>query len=208
MSETAKNRNNPFENDKIKYVTKIAVLSAIAMLISKLEIPLWFAPGFYKLDFSVVFVLLGGFALGPLAAISVTVMKNLLKLLFFGTQTNYLGELADVVMLVLFSVTAALIYKRRKSIKGAVAGMAAGVAVMTAGACAFNYFILIPAFAKLFFGGDIDAIIGMGTALNSRITGLRSLIVYATAPFNLFKGIVCSLVTFLLYKRVSKILHL
>ena len=202
-----KTKKNPLANDKVKYVAKIAVLAAVAMLISKLEVPLWFAPSFYQLDFSAVFVMLGSFSLGPVSGILITVLKNLLKLAVFGTTTSFVGELADVVMLVLLCVPAAIIYKRRKSIKTAVIGMLAGIVCMTVGACLFNYFVLIPFFAKLYHM-EVDAIVSMGTALNPRVTTLRQLIVFITAPFNLFKGTACSLVTFLLYKRVSKILHL
>ena len=200
-------RKNLFGDDRVKYIVKIAVLSAIAMLISKLEVPLWFAPNFYKLDFSAVFVLLGSFALGPVAGILISVLKNLLKVLIFGTATSFVGELADIVILVLLCVPAALIYKRRKSILNAVIGMLVGILCMTVGGCLFNYFVLIPFYAKL-FEMDVDTIVSMGSALNSRVTDLRSLIVLITAPFNLFKGTACSLVTFLLYKRVSKILHI
>ena len=207
MNEQITKNRNPFRNDKVKYIAKVAVLSAIAMLISKFEIPLWFAPSFYKLDFSSVFTLLGSFSLGPVAGVLIAVLKNLLKLLIFGTQTSFVGELADVVVLVLMCVPASLIYKRKKSIKTALVGMAVGIVCMTVGGCLFNYFVLIPFFANL-FGMKIDDIVNMGSALNSHVTSLRSLIVFITAPFNLFKGFVCSLVTFLLYKRVSKILHL
>ncbi|MBR0303520.1 MAG: ECF transporter S component [Clostridia bacterium] len=193
--------------ERLKYIAKVAVLSAMAMLISKLEIPLWFAPSFYKLDLSSVFVLTGSFALGPVAGIIISVMKNLLKLAIFGTQTSFVGELADVVVLILMSTPAALIYKKKKTLSGAVAGMSVGIVAMTVGACLFNYFVLIPFFASLFHM-KVDDIVGMGTALNPHVTSLRSLIVFITAPFNLFKGIVCSAVTFLLYKRVSKILHI
>ena len=202
-----KTKNNPLTNDRVKYVAKVAILAAAAMLVSKLEVPLWFAPSFYQLDFSAVFVLLGSFSLGPVSGILITVFKNLLKLAIFGTTTSFVGELADVVMLVLLCVPAALIYKKRKSIKTAVVGMLCGIVCMTVGACAFNYFVLIPFYAKLFHM-DVDTIVSMGAALNPRVTSLRSLIVLITAPFNLFKGAACSLVTFLLYKRVSKILHL
>ena len=184
------------------------MLSAIAMIVSKLEFPLWFAPSFYKLDFSAVFALLGAFALGPVAGGSIGILKNALKLLIFGgTQTAYIGELADVLMLILLCVPAGIIYKKRKDIKGALIGMCVGVVCMTAGGCLFNYYVLIPFFAKL-FEMSVDTIVDMGRGLNSSVDSLSKLIIFITAPFNLFKGVACSLITFLLYKRVSKILHI
>lgn len=200
-------KENSKRRDSLKYIAKIAILSAVAMLISKLEIPLWFAPSFYELDFSSVFALLGSFSLGPVAGILIAVIKNLLKLLIFGTTTSFVGELADVVVMILLVLPAGLIYRRKKSIKTALLGMLVGIVAMTVGGCLFNYFVLIPFFAKL-YGMDVSVIVGMGTALNSHVTNLRELIVFITAPFNLFKGAVCSGVTLLLYKRVSKILHI
>ena len=70
-------KENSKRRDSLKYIAKIAILSAVAMLISKLEIPLWFAPSFYELDFSSVFALLGSFSLGPVAGILIAVIKNL-----------------------------------------------------------------------------------------------------------------------------------
>ena len=67
-----------------------------------------------------------------------------------------------------------------------------------------NAFVLLPAYAALF--GGMDAIIGMGTAVNKNITGLQSFVLLSVVPFNLVKGVVVSLVTFLLYKHVSRIL--
>ena len=53
----------------------------------------------------------------------------------------------------------------------------------------------------------LDVIVGMGTAVNSAITSVSTLVLFAVVPFNLLKGIVVSLLTFLLYKRISPILH-
>ena len=50
-------------------------------------------------------------------------------------------------------------------------------------------------------------IVGLGTKVNSSITDLKSLILWATVPFNLVKGVACSLITALIYKRISPILH-
>ena len=53
----------------IRYMARVAVLTAIASVLMLWEFPLWFAPGFYKLDVSEAVILMGGFALGPGAAI-------------------------------------------------------------------------------------------------------------------------------------------
>ena len=71
---------------------------------------------------------------------------------------------------------------------------------------AFNAVYLLPKFSQL-YGIPLDAIIGMGAAINPAIKDLSSLILIAVVPFNFIKGVLCSVLTILLYKRVSPILH-
>ena len=56
-------------NKNLKYIVKIGILSAVAAVLMLCELPLWFAPPFYKLDFSEIPILIGSFALGPLAGV-------------------------------------------------------------------------------------------------------------------------------------------
>ena len=84
--------------------------------------------------------------------------------------------------------------------------MLTGTLVMTVFGSAFNAIYLLPKFAAL-YGMPMEAIIGMGTKINPSITGVGTLVLFAVVPFNLLKGVVDSLLTFLLYKRISPILH-
>ena len=191
----------------IRYIARVAVLTAIAAVLMLLEFPLWFAPGFYKLDLSEAVILMGGFALGPGAAILIEFLKNLINILLNGTETAYIGELANFITGCSFVVPAALIYKYHKNKKGALISMVVGsLSLMMIGSL-LNYFVLIPAFSQ-FYNLPIENIISMGAAVNPLVSDLKSLVVCAVAPFNLVKGIVCSTLAMLLYKRVSKILHI
>ena len=76
---------------------------------------------------------------------------------------------------------------------------------MTAAGCFLNAYVLLPAYAKA-FEMPIDALVGMGTAVNSKITDLFTFVIFAVAPFNLLKGILVSLVVVLIYKKISPIL--
>ena len=89
---------------------------------------------------------------------------------------------------------------------GAMAGMAAGTALMAVCGALVNYFILIPAYTVL-MNLPMEAIVGMGQAVWSAIDSPLKLVIFITAPFNLLKGGVLSAVTTLLYKRVSPLLH-
>ncbi len=191
----------------IRYMARVAVLTAIASVLMLLEFPLWFAPGFYKLDVSEAVILMGGFALGPGAAILIEFLKNLINILLNGTTTAYIGEMANFITGCAFVVPAAVIYKYHKNKKGALISMIAGSLSLALIGSLLNYFVLIPAFSR-FYNLPIENIIGMGAAVNPLVSDLKSLVVCAVAPFNLVKGIICSVLAMLLYKRVSKILHI
>lgn len=191
----------------LKYIAKIGVLSAVAAVLMLFELPLWFAPPFYKLDFSEIPILIGSFALGPLAGVIMELLKNLINLLLDGTTTAFVGEFANFVTGCAFVLPAALIYKHHKSLKTAILGMLTGTASLIFVGALMNYFILIPTFSKL-YELPLEVIVAMGTKVNASITDLKTLVVFAVMPFNLLKAVACSAVTLLLYKRVSKILHI
>lgn len=198
--------------DKTKFVAKIGILSALAAGIMFLEIVLPFTPSFLKLDLSELIVLLGGFALGPVAGVMIELIKNLVHVAF--TITGGVGELANFIVGCAFVVPAAMIYKRNKSIKQAIIGLAVGSLTMVVVAALVNYFVLIPLYIKIFAekfsltpDESLQGIIAEGAKNNKGIVDLKTLIMFGIVPFNLFKVIVVSLLTFLTYKKVSPILH-
>ena len=188
-----------------KNMVLMAMLGALSGLLMYIQVPVPFAPSFYKLDFCDVPVLIGSFALGPAAGAVIAAVKILISLVLRGTQTAGIGECSNWVQACSLASPAALIYKHKKSKNSAVLGMAAGVVLMVAVACFTNSFILLPAYAKAFHM-PMDALIAMGTALNPRINGLTAFVLLAVAPFNLVKGTLVSVVTILIYKRVSTII--
>lgn len=123
-----------------------------------------------------------------------------------GTSTACVGELADIIMSSCFVVPASLIYRRHKDRKSAVLSMLIGTVLMTIAGVLVNYFILIPAYQTL-MNLPLEVIVGMGTKVWSYIDNTVKLVIFITAPFNVLKGTVLSVVTYLLYKRVSPLLH-
>jgi len=199
-------RNN--DTEKIfstRKITMIGMFSAVAVVLHILDFPVPFAPPFYKLDFSEIPVLIGTFAFGPVAGVMIEFVKILLKLLFKNTSTAFVGELANFVVGCSFVLPASFIYLFRKTKKNAIIGSAAGTLVMTAFGTAFNAVYLIPAFARL-YGMSLETIVGMGTAIHSSIDSVTGLVILCVAPLNLLKGFVVSLVTVLVYKKLSPIL--
>ncbi len=190
----------------VKELTKISVLAAVAAVLMLIEFPLFFAPEFYKLDLSEVAVLIGGFALGPVPAIFIELIKVLLNLALNGTVTGGVGEAANFIIGCSFVLPASIIYYKNKTMKSAIIGMIAGVAMMAVVGSLANYFVLLPVYAKV-FGMPIQVFIDMGNALNSSIVDLRTFVLFAVVPFNVVKGIIVSAVTILIYKRLSPVLH-
>ena len=182
-------------------MTRCGILAAMAVILYYIEIPV---VAFYKLDLSTLPAILAGFAMGPLPGVAVVVIKNLVHML--GTSTACVGEMADIIMSSCFIIPASLIYRRRKDRKSAVLSMAVGTVLMTIAGVLVNYFILIPAYQTL-MNLPFEVIVGMGTKVWSYIDNTVKLVIFITAPFNILKGAVLSVVTYLLYKRVSPLLH-
>ena len=185
-------------------ITMIAMLAAISGVLMVIEIPLFFAPSFYKLDFSELPVLICAFYLGPVSGVVCEFLKVLIKLLLKGTSTAFVGDLANYLVGCSFVLPAAIVYQKTLSKKGAVVSLAVGTAVMTVFGSFFNAWFLIPRFAVM-YGMPLEAIVSMGTQINGAITNLSTLVLFAVVPFNLLKGVLVSLLTFFLYKRVEKL---
>jgi len=191
----------------VKMITQVGMLGAIAVVLMLFEIPLPFAPSFYEIDFSEVPVLVGTFAMGPLAGGLIELVKILLNFLITGTKTAGVGEMANFLMGISFCLPASLIYRKIHSKKGAVIGLVSGTLSMTAVGCFLNAYVLLPTYAKA-FEMPLDELVGMGTAINANITDLFTFVMFAVAPFNLLKGILVSLIVILIYKKISPILKI
>lgn len=187
-------------------VAQIGMLAAIATVLMLFEIPLPFAPSFYELDFSEVPILIGCFAMGPAAGACIELIKILLNFIINGTMTAGVGEIANLLIGCSFVLPAGIIYRKMHSKKGALIGMITGTLFMTFVGCFLNAYILLPTYAKA-FEMPIDALVGMGTAVNAHITSLFTFVAFAVAPFNLLKGILVSFIVLLVYKKISPILH-
>ena len=175
----------------------VGMLSAVAVVLMTFDIPLPFAPTFYKIDFSEVPVLIGCFTMGPLAGVGIELIKNLLHIVISGTQTAGVGEVANFLIGCAFIVPAGLIYHKKHTRTGALIGMAS----------LMNAYVLLPVYAKA-FGMPLNALVEMGTAINAKITSVSTLILFAVTPFNLLKGVLVSLIVFLIYKKISPIFRM
>lgn len=183
-----------------KYAT-IAILAAVASILYVLEIPIVL---FYRLDFSNLPVLLGTFSMGPVAGTTILAIKSLLGL----THTTSLGvgELADFLTGFAMLFPAGLMYRMNKSRKGAVVGMAIGAASATLVGVMANVWILIPFYGSAFHM-PVEQILAMGQSVVPSIHTVWEFVLVITAPFNVLKWVVISVVGGIMYKPLSPILH-
>ncbi len=189
---------------KAKRLCIIAVCSAIATVLHILDFPLVFlAPDFYKLDFSELPVMLCGFYLGPSAAVACEAVKILLKLLLKGTSTAFVGDFANFVIGCSLVLPAIIVYHTKKTRAAALLGLILGTVMVTIFGSAFNAIYLLPKFSQL-YGLPLESIIAMGSKVNGNIKNLSTFVLLAVAPLNLIKGIMVSVLTLLLYKKVAR----
>ena len=185
----------------VQYLTRIAVLTALSSILYMISIPI---VAFYSLDLSNLPVLLGAFSMGPVAGLIILGLKSLIGCLT--SSTMYVGELADFIMGAAFVLPAALIYQRNKSRKGALIGMITGTVALILAGCLTTAYLLIPFYMKA-FGMPMEAIIGMCAQALPFVDTELKVILFVTAPFNLLKGVVLCILTYMIYKPLSPLLH-
>jgi riboflavin transporter FmnP len=180
-------------------MTRIAILAAAASILFLLEIPI---VAFYKLDLSNIPVMLGAFSMGTVPGLIILGLKSAIGLLH--SSSAGVGELADFIMGAALLIPASLIYHRNKSRKSALIGMVVGTLCAAVVGVLVNKFIMLPFYMGAFHM-SMDAIVA-----SAKVGGIDSewkLLLLITGPFNLLKGAVLSIVTFLIYKPLSPILH-
>ncbi len=188
-----------------KYISVVAIMSAVGFVLMLLEFPLSFIiPSFIKLDFSELPALIVSFALDPLAGVLVCILKNVMHLPF--STTSFVGELSNAVLGAVFVGVAGLIYQKSKSRKSALIGTVIGAFSMAVVSVFTNYFFVYPIFAAILI--PMDSIIGMYKAILPAADNLFKALVIFNLPFNIVKGLLDAAICFLVYKRLSPILKL
>lgn len=185
-------------------IVKIGLLSAIAVVLTLISMPIPIFPAFLKIDIGDLPALIGGFALGPVAGIIVEFIKNVFNFILKNDGTGGIGNLSNFIVGVSFVVPASIIYMKEKTKKGAITGMIAGVIFMVVFSSLSNYYVIVPLYAKLF---SMETIMNAMKQANPNITDMKTYIIYAVIPFNIIKGAVVSIIALLIYKKVSPILR-
>ena len=185
----------------VRMLTMTAVLSAIAFVLAFFEFPVPLSPSFARMDLSDLPALIGAFAYGPVSGVLIELVKNALQLLT--SSTGGIGELANFIMGSSFVAAAGLIYKFHKTKKTAMIACLIASVVMGIVAAIVNYFILLPVFEAFM---PLDQLIASFGEFIPFIKTKLDVVLFNAFPFNLLKGIGISIVTMLLYKRLTPIL--
>ena len=164
-----------------------AMLAAVAGVLMSLEFSVPMMPPFYKVDFSDVPSVIAVFLMGPVSGICVEVIKLLIKLITVGTNTMYVGELANLIAAFLFVWPLWFLYQKLgANRKAAVEALLLSIVIRTACACFINANITLPLYAKA-MSLPLDEVIRMVASVPPAIKDLNGFIILATIPFNVLK---------------------
>lgn len=190
------------KKNKTRTITVTAIMGAIGAILMFIEIPLPFMPSFIKFDFSDLPGLITAFALGPVAGVAVSLIKNLIHLLV--TQSAGVGELSNFILAAVFTLTAGLIYKFRRTRKSALIASLSASALTAVFSVITNYFIIYPIYYKLYMPESV-VLKAYKAILPSVDSVFKSLLIF-NLPFTFAKCIIVSLICFMIYKKLSPVM--
>lgn len=200
------NEQKPIEKRRkripLRYITATAVLSALSTVLMMLSFSVPFMPSFLKLDFSELPALIASFSMGPVSGVLVCLIKNLLNLPF--STTGGVGELCNFLLGACFVLPAGLIYRFRKNRRTALLAALLGALAMAFASLPLNYFISYPMYMKFL---PLEQIIGLYQAIFPGVNGLFQCLLIFNVPFTFLKGLLDTILTFLVYKRISPLIH-
>ena len=189
---------------RTRYLVISAMLSAVSIVLMQFDFSVPLMPSFIKMDLSDLPALIGSFSMGPLYGVIIALVKNLLHLL--RTSTGGIGELSNILLSTLFVLPAGVIYQKKKTRKRAIIGAVAGAACMAVGSVITNYFIVYPVYTAFM---PMETIIAMYQAILPSIKNgdLLSCLVIFNMPFTFVKAMLSVVITLLIYKPLSPIIH-
>ena len=190
-------------NKNVKKITVIAMLSAIAFILMFFELSLQIVPSFLKFDISDLPELIATFIFGPVSGVIVCFIKNLLHLTV--THTGGVGELSNFLLGAVLCIVSGLIYRSKKTKKTAIVAMLVGSLAMGALSFVTNLWIVYPFYYNIMAK---ETILGMYQAILPQIKSIEMSLLVFNLPFTAVKGIVCSIITFFVYKRLKNILRI
>lgn len=183
MNVQARNIRNTNRWDTRQLVT-MSLLCAIGVLLSFIEFPLLPAAPFLKFDASIMPAMVCGFAYGPAAGLACGIVGAIIHGII---MADYWGAIMNVLVIIGYVLPAALIYRKMRTMKGAVLGLAAAVACSIVMAIVGNL-----AITPIYLNTPVEVVVGM--------------IVPVLVPFNIVKALINSVLTLIVYKSISNLI--
>ncbi|MBQ7245698.1 MAG: ECF transporter S component [Firmicutes bacterium] len=165
-----------------KSFAALGMLSAIAFIAKLISAVFPMVSGFLSFDLKDVIIVIGGFMMGPVASVLITVVVSFIEMVTI-SSTGPIGFIMNVLASCAFACTASIIYHRNRKMRGAVTGLIAGVLAMTAIMILWNWLI-----TPLYMGVPREVVEGM--------------LIPVFLPFNLVKGGINATLAMLLYKPI------
>lgn len=177
-------------NVKTKRLTQMAVLTALSViLVALIHFPIFPAAPFLEYDPADIPIFVGTFLLGPTSGLILTVVASIIQGITVSSGSGIIGIAMHILATGSFVLVAGNIYKKNRTVKGAIIALVAGSLVMTVVMVIWNLLI-----TPIFLGTPFEVVAQM--------------IVPIIIPFNLLKAGINSVITFFVYKPVSRILKI
>ena len=192
------------KRDFTKKLVYAGMLTAAAGVLMAFEFSIPMMPPFYKIDFSDVPSLIAIFTMDPAAGAVVEIAKLLIKIMISGTNTMFVGEIANLLSVTFLVIPVWFIYdKGGRTLKSALLALSVSALLRTGVACFMNTYVTLPMYAAA-MGLSVDEVVRAVSSFNPHIVDLRTFILLATIPFNLIKIGLNSAIGYLLYERLLK----
>ena len=179
---------NTTKKFSVKLIAKMGMMAAIACVLGLFRFPILPMVPFLTYDFADIPIIISAFAFGPVAGLLITVVVSFIQAFLLGGDQLY-GFIMHILASGSFVIVASLIYKGHKTKKMSIVSLIAATLVMIVVMGAANYFV-----TPYYYGG---------AAMKEMVVKLMPFILL----FNLIKGVANSLITLLVYKRISPFLH-
>jgi riboflavin transporter FmnP len=192
-------KNNYFSTKRIRWMTLVGMMSALTYIA---YLPIFRIPVilFLELNLSEVVIFIGGFSLGPIAAIMIGLFRFLFSLLF--STTGGIGELADYLYSMAFVLPGVILYQYHRDKRTASVGFIIGFISQLAVTSVLNALVITDLYLSLFLNLTPEAFLGYIQSVLPQVENpYWSLVLWMYLPFNIFKNLVIIALTLLTYKR-------
>ena len=190
------------KKNSVRRLTTVAMMGAVAFVLMYFSISIPVLSPFAEMELAALSELIGGFILGPVAAIEIICVKLLLKIVFKGSISMMTGEFQNLLLSMSFVLPAVIYYRRHRTKKAAVIGLVMGSVLSIIMAVITNLYLILPFYIRL-YGMDWDGIVAMCSAANPWVKDVPTMVAFSIVPFNVVQRVLHSVLAILLYKKIS-----